>query len=117
MVTDKKQGRNELCDCGSGKKFKKCCGAFKEITLRDMMKCFYLLLEGASQENLAFKKGPIPFSKKMLDGVPKDFVQQVTMVQNEKFLVLSVKPEKKKLIETVDFGKQIKRSLILRPGG
>jgi len=22
-----KQGRNELCSCGSGKKFKKCCGA------------------------------------------------------------------------------------------
>lgn len=22
-----KQGRNELCDCGSGKKYKKCCGA------------------------------------------------------------------------------------------
>ena len=23
-----KQGRNELCKCGSGKKFKKCCGGF-----------------------------------------------------------------------------------------
>lgn len=25
----KKQGRNESCKCGSGKKFKKCCGALK----------------------------------------------------------------------------------------
>lgn len=26
VVVDKKQGRNELCNCGSGKKFKKCHG-------------------------------------------------------------------------------------------
>ena len=25
--TSKKIGRNELCPCGSGKKYKKCCGA------------------------------------------------------------------------------------------
>ena len=25
LVVKKKQGRNEPCDCGSGKKFKKCC--------------------------------------------------------------------------------------------
>lgn len=25
MVNEKKQGRNELCSCGSGKKYKKCC--------------------------------------------------------------------------------------------
>ena len=24
--TEKKVGRNELCPCGSGKKYKKCCG-------------------------------------------------------------------------------------------
>lgn len=94
-----KQGRNELCDCGSGKKHKKCCGlAYPEITLRDMMKCFYLLLEGVSKENVALPKGPIPFSKKMLADVPKDFVQRVTMVQDGKYLVLSVKREKTPLI-------------------
>ena len=26
IVRDKKIGRNELCPCGSGKKYKKCCG-------------------------------------------------------------------------------------------
>ncbi|OQX26379.1 MAG: hypothetical protein BWK80_10790 [Desulfobacteraceae bacterium IS3] len=26
MKRDKKVGRNELCTCGSGKKYKKCCG-------------------------------------------------------------------------------------------
>jgi preprotein translocase subunit SecA len=26
-VTNQKVGRNEPCPCGSGKKFKKCCGA------------------------------------------------------------------------------------------
>jgi len=25
IIGGKKQGRNEPCDCGSGKKFKKCC--------------------------------------------------------------------------------------------
>ena len=25
-IADKKIGRNDLCSCGSGKKFKKCCG-------------------------------------------------------------------------------------------
>jgi uncharacterized protein YchJ len=25
-ATPKQQGRNEPCNCGSGKKFKKCCG-------------------------------------------------------------------------------------------
>ncbi len=27
VVKGKKVGRNELCPCGSGKKYKKCCGA------------------------------------------------------------------------------------------
>ncbi|MDD2190011.1 MAG: SEC-C metal-binding domain-containing protein [Eubacteriales bacterium] len=27
VVKDKKPGRNDSCPCGSGKKFKKCCGA------------------------------------------------------------------------------------------
>lgn len=26
IIADKNVGRNELCPCGSGKKFKKCCG-------------------------------------------------------------------------------------------
>jgi uncharacterized protein YecA (UPF0149 family) len=27
VIKGKKPGRNELCSCGSGKKYKKCCGA------------------------------------------------------------------------------------------
>ena len=27
VIKDKKIGRNDLCPCGSGKKYKKCCGA------------------------------------------------------------------------------------------
>ncbi len=26
VIAEKKVGRNELCPCGSGKKYKKCCG-------------------------------------------------------------------------------------------
>ena len=29
IVKDKEPGRNDLCPCGSGKKYKKCCGANK----------------------------------------------------------------------------------------
>ncbi len=28
-------GRNELCSCGSGKKFKKCCGVQKKMSQRE----------------------------------------------------------------------------------
>ena len=27
IINDKKIGPNELCPCGSGKKYKKCCGS------------------------------------------------------------------------------------------
>jgi hypothetical protein len=30
MANRVKAGRNDLCPCGSGKKFKKCCGGGKE---------------------------------------------------------------------------------------
>ena len=29
-----KPGRNDLCSCGSGKKFKKCCGVQKKLSAR-----------------------------------------------------------------------------------
>jgi len=31
QAMSKKVGRNEPCPCGSGKKFKKCCGAPSEL--------------------------------------------------------------------------------------
>ena len=31
MYGMKKVGRNELCPCGSGKKYKKCCGSNDKI--------------------------------------------------------------------------------------
>ena len=30
VVAKKTPGRNELCPCGSGKKYKNCCGAHKQ---------------------------------------------------------------------------------------
>jgi len=33
IVAEKKPKRNDLCTCGSGKKFKKCCGIIKEHIL------------------------------------------------------------------------------------
>jgi hypothetical protein len=91
---DTKQGRNELCDCGSGEKYKKCCGTpvKKDLTLRDMMKCLYLLLEGASQSPLGIPQGPIPFSKKSLADVPDDIINRIMVADNADFIVLTVKP-------------------------
>lgn len=93
----KKQGRNELCGCGSGKKFKKCCGqeVARDVTIRDMIKCLYVLLEGASEGNLAIPKGPVSFSRKMLDEVPDKLVNQILVASNPDFLVLTVKKKEK----------------------
>ncbi len=93
----KKQGRNEVCACGSGKKFKKCCGELvaRDLTIRDMLKCLYLLLEGASENLLAIPKGPIPFSRESLDKVPDDLVNQIMVADDPNFLVLTVKKKEK----------------------
>lgn len=109
----KKQGRNELCDCGSGKKFKKCCGepVARDVTIGDLMKCLYLLLEGASEENLAIPKGPIPFSRKMLDEVPDDLINEILVADNPNFLVLTAKKREKSPIVL-----PIKKNLVTEPG-
>jgi len=107
-----KQGRNDLCNCGSGKKFKKCCGqmAAKDITIRDILKCFYLLLKGASEQNLAIPKGPIPFSRKMIEEVPDDLVNEILIADNPNFLILTVKKKKESPIILSS------NKLVTRPG-
>lgn len=107
MVTNKKQGRNEICACGSGKKFKKCCGIEKDITLRDILKCFYLLLEGAAEGNLAIPRGPIPFSKELLDKVPADVMGNLIVADVDGSIVLTVKnikPQSKIIIAKLSTG-------------
>ncbi len=49
----KKQGRNEVCPCGSGKKYKKCCGMQK--ALQKQMK--FEILRGGSAASEFFTKG------------------------------------------------------------
>ena len=92
-----KTGRNDPCSCGSGRKFKKCCGqeVVRDVTIRDMIKCLYLLLEGASEGNLAIPKGPIPFARKMLDEVPDKLVNEILVASNPDYLVLTVKKKEK----------------------
>ncbi len=116
----KKQGRNELCNCSSGKKFKNCCGqpVAKDITIGDMVKCLYLLLEGASQQNLVIPKGPIPFSRKMIDEVPDDLVHEILIADDPNFLVLTVKKkEEESVIITPDKTLTLSRGSINRLGG
>lgn len=109
----KKQGRNELCACGSGKKSKKCCGkpVAKDVTIGDMLKCLYLLLEGASEGIVAIPKGPIPFSRKMLDEVPDDLIKEILIADDPNFLVLTVKKREKSPIIV-----PINKNLVKGPG-
>lgn len=116
----KKPGRNKPCPCGSGHKYKKCCGKLgnfphipklkpfvagscdkpkADLTLRDMLKCLYLLLEGASEANIAIPKGPIPFSKKMIKDVPDDLVSEILVAEKDGFLILTVKKKNEPLIK------------------
>jgi len=106
-ATVKKQGRNETCQCGSGLKFKKCCGKVENtvITVKDMIKCLYLLLNGAAVENLAIPKGPIPFSKQLLDEVPEDLVKNILVAENAGFIVLTVKKEPEPIIKVPELYK------------
>jgi len=45
MITTAKAGRNELCPCGSGKKFKKCCEP-RQQSLRNRGNMVLLLVVG-----------------------------------------------------------------------
>ncbi len=118
MVTNKKQGRNELCACGSEKKFKNCCGKVgaveKPLTIRNMMECLYMILEGAAEEDIAFHQGPIPFKKSLMSKVPRDLTKHILVAEKDGYLVLTVKQKKpiSPIIETVD---AITKNLILRP--
>lgn len=67
-----------------------------ELTIRDMLKCLYLLLEGASEQTLGIQQGPIPFSKEQMAEVPDDLMNQIMIAEDEKFLVLTIKQKKEK---------------------
>ena len=95
----KKQGRNELCDCGSGVKFKKCCGLPHEPTMRDVLKCLYLMLDMINKKNIGFKKGmPVDFPKEMLDKVPNSFAEKIICRNQGGGLVLFAKQEQQSTI-------------------
>lgn len=49
LVRDKQQ-RNQLCDCGSGKKCKKCCGATHKYYDTGAVKAAYEKAEKEKQE-------------------------------------------------------------------
>lgn len=96
-----KQGRNELCQCGSGVKHKKCCGKPGEPTMRDVLKCLYLVLDMINKKNIAFRKGqPVEFPKAMLNKVPDNFVEKTICQNRGDRLVLFVEQKEKPAILT-----------------
>ena len=91
----RKPGRNELCACGSGVKYKKCCGKAAEPTVRDVLKCLYLILDMIDKDNVGFHKGqPVPFPKAMLEKVPDDFIEKIICSDQGDKLVLFAAKEK-----------------------
>ena len=96
----RKQGRNELCNCGSGKKFKKCCGLPAEPTVRDVLKCLYLMLDLINKKTIGFKRGqPVEFPKDMLDKVPNNFVEKIICRNQGGGLVLFAQPAEQSIIQ------------------
>ena len=88
-----KKGRNELCPCGSGKKYKKCCGfkmqVQKQIKAEVIGNGPFGALSGASTRGLAdrfFKvvknqEQPTLKSLKVTKGDPKNIAQTVDQTQ------------------------------------
>lgn len=96
-----KQGRNELCSCGSGIKYKKCCGRAGEPTMRDVLKCLYLILDMINKQNIAFRKGlPVEFPKAMLNKVPDNFIEKIICQNKGDRLVLFAEQKEKPVILT-----------------
>lgn len=66
IIAPKKVGRNELCPCGSGKKYKKCCMVkqVKQLSPKGFQVCFKKLVQDAG--------GSIDITCEDLDSMPKD---------------------------------------------
>lgn len=68
-----KIGRNELCPCGSGEKYKKCCGKEKNpLGLEDMLKMLYCIAAGLKQQKIL----PI-VRKEVLENMPEDWAEKM----------------------------------------
>lgn len=100
LLMSNKKGRNELCPCGSGKKYKKCCGfraqMQKQIKAEVLGKGPFAALSGASTRGLADRFFKVvknadqtaPKQFKVSKGDPKDATQTASETQE----VQSVQP-------------------------
>lgn len=99
IASNKKLGRNELCKCGSKKKFKKCCGSEKarqnaqiaKVT-QAMLKCFYLIVD---------VKGPLNFTAEQIESVPDDWMERLGMGPMPKGdgIIFATKKDEGKIIQ------------------
>ena len=92
------QGRNELCACGSGKKYKKCCEARKnfanqKINLTTMLKLLFCLVKGLKGQSVIITKDAVE------DATKGDWMGKFKIVtgihEGKECYVLSVKQKKK----------------------
>ena len=106
----KEPGRNEPCSCGSGKKFKKCCGdkqrAIAILKTAVKVKLLYSLLK-------SFKGQAVTITARTLDALPEDWMRQIeveaVIYEGEPAYCVSLKQEEKPKIIAPD-------SKIILPG-
>ncbi len=76
-------GRNDPCPCGSGKKFKKCCGVQKKMNMRSAT-----VITGNKTSSLLDR---IHASS----GLAKDFEEQTTSLKDRVSKMIEESPSKK----------------------
>ena len=98
------QGRNEPCSCGSGKKFKKCCGdqvrQARQLKAALLLKAFYVIIEAASRGTVVLNKGSMDFTGDVMNEVPDNILDKVDLkiMDDMKSIVISMPKKEGKII-------------------
>ncbi len=108
---EKEPGRNEICPCGSGKKYKKCCGRKAQMEqamkVATMLKLLFCLVKGLKGESILI-------TKRTVDALPDDWAASLQIegivIKNVEAYRISIKKEEKAKILTPN-------SRIILPGG
>lgn len=110
-------GRNDLCTCGSGKKYKKCCLKKKQflekkVDVTTMLKLLYCLVRGLKKP----KDPTLIITKRTVDErMPENWMEEMTIStgmtgDGKECYLIFIKPEEEPLIVTPD------KAIVTTPG-
>ncbi len=105
ITAEKEQGRNEPCACGSGKKYKKCCGQeeakARQLKAALLLKAFYVIIEASSTGPVTLNKGPMGFTGDILDEVPDNMLDKidVKLLEDMKSIIVSMPKKEGEIIQ------------------